>query len=191
MRASDADRERVAKVLHDAMGEGRLTLTELDERLRAVYAAKTLGELVPITADLPVAPGAGLLLPPPLPAPDRRIGGVPGPTTSVAFLSGFSREGLWVVPRFHSALAFMGGGKLDLTDARFATAHTTIQAIAVMGGIEIIVPEDITVRVRGFGLMGGFDHRGSIEAPPGSPTLTVTGFAFMGGVQVRRPRRRW
>jgi len=42
MRASDADRERVAKVLHEAMGEGRLTLAEVEERLQAVYAAKTL-----------------------------------------------------------------------------------------------------------------------------------------------------
>jgi Domain of unknown function (DUF1707) len=33
MRASDADRERVAKILHEAMAEGRLTIPELEERL--------------------------------------------------------------------------------------------------------------------------------------------------------------
>jgi len=189
MRASDADRERVAKVLHDAMAEGRLTLTELDERLGAVYSSKTLGELVPLTADLPAAGGYGLLGPTPRPAPERRIGGVPGPATSVAFLSGFSREGPWVVPRFHTVFAFMGGGKLDLTQAGFAAPYATIQVVAVMGGVEIVVPADITVRVQGFGLMGGFDHRDSVDGPPGSPVLTVTGVALMGGVHVHRPRR--
>ena len=49
MRASDADRERVAQVLHKAMAEGRLTVSELDERLAGLYQAKTFGELVPFT----------------------------------------------------------------------------------------------------------------------------------------------
>ena len=39
LRASDADRERVAEVLRAAAGDGRLTLEELDERLDAVFAA--------------------------------------------------------------------------------------------------------------------------------------------------------
>jgi hypothetical protein len=39
LRASDTDRERVAEVLREAAGDGRLTLEELDERLDAVYAA--------------------------------------------------------------------------------------------------------------------------------------------------------
>lgn len=186
LRASDADREQVAGILHEAVGEGRLTLTELDERLQATYAAKTLGDLVPITADLPVGAHQA---PPPQPRPVPRIGGAPGPTTSVAMMSGFVREGDWVVPRYHTAFAFMGGGKLDLTNARFAEATATIQVIAFMGGVEITVPDDITVRVTGFGFMGGFDHRHTSVGPPGSPTLTVTGFAFMGGVDVKPARR--
>jgi DUF1707 SHOCT-like domain len=53
IRASTADRERVARLLHDAFAEGRLDVAELDERLAAAYAAKTIGELRPLTADLP------------------------------------------------------------------------------------------------------------------------------------------
>ena len=53
MRISDADREQVAQVLHAAMSEGRITITELEERLTIVYAAKTVGDLKPVTADLP------------------------------------------------------------------------------------------------------------------------------------------
>ena len=40
--------------LNAAFAEGRLDVGELDERVAAAYAAKTLGELVPLTADLPV-----------------------------------------------------------------------------------------------------------------------------------------
>lgn len=53
MRASDADRERVAEVLRDAHAEGRLSTEELSERLDATFAARTHGELVPVTRDLP------------------------------------------------------------------------------------------------------------------------------------------
>lgn len=190
MRAADSDRERVAQVLHTAMAEGRLTLPELDERLQAVYAAKTFGELVPLTADLPVS--AQVVAQPSIPLPSRRIGGVPGAASSMAVMSGFERKGEWVVPPTHTAMAFMGGGKLDLTEAGFAQAETTIYAYAFMGGIEIVVPDDVTVHVSGFGFMGGFDDKASAEAGPGAPVLYVRGMAFMGGVEVRRPKkRRW
>ena len=53
MRVSDRDREQVAAVLRDAVGTGRLTLTEFDERLRAAYAAVTRDDLAGLVADLP------------------------------------------------------------------------------------------------------------------------------------------
>jgi DUF1707 SHOCT-like domain len=53
LRAGNADREKVVAQLNAAFAEGRLDVTELDERVAAAYAAKTLGELVPLTADLP------------------------------------------------------------------------------------------------------------------------------------------
>ena len=52
MRISDADRHRVAEVLRQAAGEGRLELDELDERLELTFSAKTYADLIPITADL-------------------------------------------------------------------------------------------------------------------------------------------
>jgi hypothetical protein len=189
IRASDADRERIAQILHTAMAEGRLTINELDERLQQTYAAKTLGDLVPMTVDLPITAASTLPAHAPTPVPSQRIGGTPSGQNSFAFMSGFRRTGLWVVPRFYNVFVMMGGGELDLTQARFAEAEATIQVIAFMGGVEIIVPEDITVRVTGFGFMGAFDHKSVGQAPAGSPVLTVTGFAFMGGVEVRPPKR--
>jgi hypothetical protein len=56
LRASDADRERVAEILRTAAAEGRLGLDELDERLAVVYAARTYADLEPVTVDLPAHP---------------------------------------------------------------------------------------------------------------------------------------
>jgi hypothetical protein len=53
VRASDAEREEFAEVLRKHAGEGRLDVDELDQRLEAVYAARTRDELEPLIADLP------------------------------------------------------------------------------------------------------------------------------------------
>lgn len=59
LRASDADRDRTAAALGNAMAAGRLTSAEYAERLDLVYMAKTLGDLVPLTRDLPAADTSG------------------------------------------------------------------------------------------------------------------------------------
>jgi hypothetical protein len=53
LRASDAERERVAKLVSDAAGEGRLTLAEAEERMDLIYATKFRHELDTFVADLP------------------------------------------------------------------------------------------------------------------------------------------
>ena len=53
LRASDSDRERVAEHLRQATAEGRLRAEELDERLGALFASRTYGELDRLVADLP------------------------------------------------------------------------------------------------------------------------------------------
>jgi Domain of unknown function (DUF1707)/2TM domain len=67
LRASDADRERVAERLRAAAGEGRLTAEELEERLERAFSGRTEGELVPLVADLPLAPAS------PPPGPPGRV----------------------------------------------------------------------------------------------------------------------
>ena len=53
VRASDAERDLVVERLQRAVGNGRLTVAEFDERAAAAYAATTRGELAEITKDLP------------------------------------------------------------------------------------------------------------------------------------------
>jgi hypothetical protein len=53
VRASDAERERIAKLVSEAAGEGRLTIAEADDRLERVYATRFRHELAGFVADLP------------------------------------------------------------------------------------------------------------------------------------------
>jgi len=189
MRASDADREQAAHVLREAAGDGRLTLEELDERLDAVYAAKTYAELSPITRDLPV-PGTSTPPAPPSGVDFRPVEGAPSWRGGIGIMSGFQRSGVWNVPRRFAAFTFWGGGRIDLREARFAEGEVTIRALAVMGGVEIIVPDDLSVHVKGIGIMGGFDQRASGPGVPGAPKVVVRGLAFWGGVNVKRRARK-
>jgi hypothetical protein len=194
LRASDADRERVAEILREAAGEGRLTLDELDERLETVYASKTYAELAPVTRDLPGAATAH----PPTPAAGakspagrvrldpHRFGAAPESNLGVAIMSGFTRKGDWVVPRQFTGIALMGGAEIDMRDARFEQQTVTLHLLAIMGGFEVTVPDDAHVRVTGVPIMGGFDHAASGGGEPGGPTIIIDGLALMGGVEVKR-----
>jgi hypothetical protein len=187
MRISDADRQRVADVLRDAAGDGRLDLDELEERLELTWHAKTYGDLVPITLDLhhggPVAPPAG--------APARRTSSLPavGHASSVAIMGDCKRRGVWQVPEHHSAFSLMGSVTLDLREAVLASHDTQVNASAIMGDVKILVPAHMHVVVDGTPIMGDYGQgrdKVPAEIGPGSPTLRVRGVALMGSVQVQR-----
>ncbi|GAA0427656.1 hypothetical protein GCM10010357_56660 [Streptomyces luteireticuli] len=181
MRVSDAERERVAEVLRTAVADGRLDLEEFGERLDAAYKARTRGELEPLVRDLP-APSA------PAPAVDARVGGRPTSSLGVAVMGGFRRHGRWTVPRRFTSFAFWGGGQIDLREASFEDGEVTIRCVAIMGGIQVVVPPGLDVRVDGVGIMGGFDSKGAGEGAADAPAVRVrvTGLAFWGGVEVVR-----
>ncbi|AYJ48700.1 DUF1707 SHOCT-like domain-containing protein [Rhodococcus sp. P1Y] len=174
IRAADADRNLVAKLLSDALADGQLSVSEYDERTTAAYKAKTYGELDLLTTDLALSPPTGI---------DDSPGRV-GNDRAIAIMSGFTRKGEWTVAPRIDAIAFWGGGEIDLCQAHFSAPVVTINCVAIMGGIEITVPSNIAVEVRGAGIMGGFDHLSQTGAP-GAPRVIVTGFAFWGGVGIK------
>jgi hypothetical protein len=81
----------------------------------------------------------------------------------------------------------MGGGSIDLREARFSEPVLTIYAVAIMGGIEVICPEDVEVVVHQIPIMGGVDGPKGItrDPPPGAPRVEVWAVAVMGGVGVK------
>lgn len=187
VRASDADRDRVADILREALAEGRLDAEEHSERLDAVYAAKTMGELEPVVRDLP-QPGTRT-------APERlRTDGdahVPpsvATDNAVAIFSGATRRGRWRVGRKINAFACFGGVDIDLTEALFEQREVVINATAIFGGVDIRVPENVTLRGQGAGIFGGFDVKSHVSEDPGAPVVVVKGAALFGGVSAK-PKR--
>ncbi|HET6740895.1 MAG TPA: LiaF domain-containing protein, partial [Kribbella sp.] len=101
----------------------------------------------------------------------------------------------WRVKQRTNAFAMFGGHDLDMTDAVFEGREVTIYAVAVFGGIDITVPEGVTVRNEGIGIFGGFAAQGSDDPDPNAPTVVIKGLALFGGVggqsSAKRHRKRF
>ncbi|MDF5757377.1 LiaF domain-containing protein [Spongiactinospora sp. TRM90649] len=96
----------------------------------------------------------------------------------------FNRKGRWVAPRVFTSLSMFGGGEIDLRDARFASQEIRIRAFALWGYTEVIVPDDVEVEVKGFGVFGAFG-RDAVRSERGAPRIVISGLALFGGVGTR------
>ncbi|WP_423835996.1 DUF1707 SHOCT-like domain-containing protein [Streptomyces endophytica] len=187
IRASDADRDRIAAILREALAEGRLDPEEHAERIDTVYRAKTLGELEPVVRDLPAAGGR------PRPGPDASATaygtGAPQPDQNlVAIFSAATRKGRWHVPARINAVAIFGSVEIDLTEAVFPQQQVQITVTSLFGSVEIRVPENVTLRSSGSGILGAFEID-THEAEDGdAPQIQVNGYAILGSVEAR-PKR--
>ncbi|WP_228981781.1 DUF1707 domain-containing protein [Streptomyces sp. DH12] len=190
MRASDADRDRVADILAEALAQGRLDAEEHAERIDATYRAKTLGELEPLVGDLPAAPGGAS-------APDaaaaRALSDASGQYGEpedrlVAVFSSNTRRGRWRVAARTTAFSVFGNIEIDLTEATFSQRLTTVNAVSIFGNVEVRVPENVSLRGNGTGVLGNFEVVTSEAADPEAPVVVVNGYAVLGNVEAR-PKR--
>lgn len=181
-------RADVGRILSDHFAEDRISVEEFERRLELTFKASTVDAVRAQLAGLADA-SAGAVEP--ISGSDRAQPVEFKPRsrskTYVAFMSGIARRGTWTVPGTLNVIAFMGGAELDLRQARLGPGVTNIHVFTVMGGVEITVPPKVRVEVDGMAIMGAFEDR--VEYPdlayPDAPFVRVTGFAFMGGVEVR------
>ncbi|MFI6689251.1 DUF1707 domain-containing protein [Streptomyces sp. NPDC050485] len=177
LRASDRDRDRVVEILQIAAGDGRITVAELDERLDAALAARTIGDLAALTADLPLEgmpPQAKDLV-----RIDQRFGDV-------------TRVGRWLVPRRMEIRMTFGDAKLDFTDAVITHNSLHIDVDLRLGGNLILVTRpgivvDTDELVRSSG-----DIKIRPASGPDTPIalrVHVAGQSRGGDIIVRPPRR--
>jgi len=101
----------------------------------------------------------------------------------VAVLGGFERRVTTPDFRGGEITAVLGGCELDLREASIAK-DAVINVCAILGGINIKVPPDWTVVLNGTPVMGGFAEK-TARPPDGSKRLVITGYAIMGGVEIR------
>ncbi len=193
LRASDADRSLVHDILAAAMTQGHLSPAEYETRASSAVAATTFGELDVLTDDLPVTDIARAGGPSPdllgveKPAYSMGLGSTASTvTTKIAVMSGTELAGNVPVGSELQVFAVMGGAEIDLRRVEFTAPTLTVRAFAIMGGIEVLVPEDATLEISGLGVMGGFSHKAAGRGRPGAPTIKVVGLALMGGVEVER-----
>ncbi|WP_231977280.1 DUF1707 domain-containing protein [Streptomyces sp. 2323.1] len=189
IRASDADRDRVAEILREALAEGRLDPEEHAERIDTVYRAKTMGELEPVLRDLPAARGSR---PQPDPGGEAYGPGAPVPDQNlVAIFSASVRKGRWRAPARINAFALFGAIEIDLTEAVFAQQQVQINATSIFGSVEIRVPENITLRSNGSGVLGSFEVESNDAEDANAPQVLVNGYAVLGSVEARPKRGAW
>jgi hypothetical protein len=178
-----AEREKIVAQLGEYFARDHLSLDEYERRVAEAYRAPNREALIALTNDLPtLAPADATAVALPTPAapavPPRRF---------IAFMSGVVRRGSWLVPARLRAIAVMGGVELDLREARLTSHETDIHAVAVMGGVVVVVSPGTRVEADGFAIMGGFEdqleHAGSSDL--NAPVIRLHGFALMGGVEVK------
>jgi hypothetical protein len=190
LRASDADRDRVADRLREALAEGRITPEEHAERIDVVYRAKTYADLEPVLSDLPGGPGAASAPAPGptvrldkdarLPAPERL------PASVLAIFGGADRKGRWLVEPSTTVTCVFGGIRLDFRRAVLSQREVTINVSCLFGGVEIVVPPGVRVVSSVSAVLGGTDVPEDDTLAADAPVIRLTGMVIFGGVSASR-----
>jgi hypothetical protein len=185
LRASHEDREAVAERLREAAGDGRIDIEELEERLERAFAAKTYGDLEPLTADLPPAGGMEAMRARPPAAAEAGP-----PLVLKGGLHGAERVGRWRVPPRIVARGGMGGVKLDFTRAECPWQEVEVEVHGEMAGVTIVIPDGWAVDTTGADPgLGGVKNKTTPERLSGTPLLLITGAGGMAGATIRHPNR--
>jgi predicted membrane protein len=90
-------------------------------------------------------------------------------------------------PGFRGAdlVAIMGACKVDLRRASMAGNEAFVDVFAIMGGVELRIPESWTVDIRVLPLMGGATDQTHPVRGETAQRLVIRGTAFMGGVEIK------
>jgi hypothetical protein len=106
----------------------------------------------------------------------------------VSMLSSNERNGRWALPRQFRALAVLGNIELDLRAADIGYGLSVIEAVTVLGNIEITIGPEITIDCDGDSLLGSFvvkyDGRANPAAASPDKVVRITGTAYVGAVTI-------
>jgi hypothetical protein len=177
LRASDADRDRVAALLGEALATGRLNTLEHADRLEVTYTAKTVGELVPLTRDLPDVTSSGNL---PLAVEKQTID---------SKFSKVIRKGRWVASRHTRLSARFGALIIDLSEAVLPGREITVETDARFSKVIVRVPANAHVIDEGASIFGKRDVTGGSSGD--GPLIRIVGKSVFSKVVVSRGISDW
>lgn len=181
-----AKREQTIQSLIRSFAADQLAVEDFEGRLDMAHRATDAASLDALVADLPsekeVAP-----VPAAAPRPAMPPATIRERQTLAACLGGVERKGVWTPARKTTAVAVMGGLDLDFREAELGPGVTEVNIFAFMGGADIIVPPGVNVDSDGVAILGGWGHGpGRLpDAAPDAPVLRITGFAMLGGVEIK------
>ena len=176
--ASDGEREQAVARLRDASAEGRLTLDELAARTGSAYAARTHGELVAVTADLPAAAA-----PTGAPAP-RRPSRLPGLVLGIFAPVGRRRR--WRLRARTLVFTVFAPATLDLRVATFEAEVPTIVLLSVFAPVTITAPEHVEVDTFVLPIFAPLRESGDPGIlAPAAPRVRVVGLSVFAPVFVK------
>ena len=192
-------KEESIDVLAECYARDMLTVEDFERRVSIVHAAGTMPELAkavdgirtagPAAAQAPRSPSVQALQ---RMTPDVPAGRVRASERAIALFGETKRVGRWIPARQNTFVAALGTAVIDLREALLGPGECRIQAITLMGSVDILVPPGLHVQCAGSAILGSFGEQpgdGSTAIDIDTPVVRIDGLAVLGSVEVhcRRP----
>lgn len=84
-----------------------------------------------------------------------------------------------------SVLSVLGGIQLDLRHAQLTENGAVLNVTTILGGVELIVPEDVHVEIKGTPILGGWENKTNTYGMEKNKTLYINGVALLGGIEIK------
>lgn len=181
---SAEQREAAVQLLSAAFANDAIPVAEFEQRVTRVYEAESARALQEITRDLPVATDNATSVPA-IVDQSTAIARVPGESVSSVF-SSIERRMQGPIPERLDIRSVVGSMELDLRRAEFPPGVTEIHVKAILGNIEIELPEHVQVEDAGSAFLGTFSVRGRSRKRRGedAPVVRIVGRSILANVEV-------
>ncbi len=204
------DRDRTIDALTAAFAAGALDMEEFEKRVETANRTSDEALLRRLVADLPrgaaETPAAGFATTNGSSAawpherryyPQDRRGSANHSSRSdrvdyrsrkadqVAIFSSSRRGGNWTLPKRLDSVAIFGSCLIDMRRASIPPQGGRIEAVAIFGSVQILVPPGLNVRVNGVSILGSTSGNGDIVGDPAAPWVEVEAVAIFGSVEVK------
>jgi predicted membrane protein len=84
--------------------------------------------------------------------------------------------------------SIFGGSEIDLRQAKLHNNKAKLEVYAIFGGVDIIVPENWKVKVKGAPIFGGVDNKTNHDSSldqENTPLIIIDAYAIFGGIDIK------